>query len=947
MQLKKFTRKDRHGNMMSFEFDVPQANVPAMQSIPMYDHPGDPKGTDTVPAWLTPGEFVVNKEATEMFGPTIKKMNDVGRQKQNQNKAMYAQEGTKVFSRSSLDEDEDFQVQLNQMLDKYEGSEFSKDKLYNMIAGESSFDPTAKNPNSSATGLFQFTDTAINDLKDQGKIDKDFTTSDVASMSPADQLKLYETYLDRWKYGGEAHLGIMQAAPGAYFEKFRSGDNKGDLNQEVFRPGSSNYELNPVWAGKDGKMTFASISDYYDSKAKKTTDKIPGVDVAQIKPQDVPSGAEVVTDTSLVPPVNISIPRTNMASMEPIPGPTSGNVAQYLNQVRGKNVVPRPAGFQNVIQPVTNLPDELSNQATEINPYPVRNGQVLTPEYLDALQDQDFGGMGADSAMFKTDQQAIIPKVADVYEDDAIMRPGAGRIDATMYPDAAMRPGDQRKDIVPKKPTFLERLEGFRDRLQAENEAVRAKKKETADMIAINEPPKSLTRMFKEYGMNEKQRADFLQKRGEEGLARKADQEKMTKLEPIEEGYDRKDEVAKAILNTTNNDAGPGPDQPGANNNTETVKDTGKKAPPAEQKKAEGFLKGLLGNVFDSKELKRMAIMYLGSRLLGYNHGGSLNFALKQYMERIDAKEAAGRKYATSAAAAKKFKPTSLAKFIQTGNYDDLEYLPTQLRETGNTKKFHGVNKQGEKVTVIGQEFKVGSGDNAETVYYDRNGTKINPLNFTENPIYVPKTDEYNQAMVKYQELFAKAVRDNQSNNIAGKKDGKNIYYDGMGVTGDAARIAEWALDNKVDLGDMPSLINLAYDDLVEDAKSKEYKPTSLIPYLNSLKIRQSVKGLDFLSLLRTEPKSREEKKRGYGKVVNSRDFERLRQNAINFMKSQNPDFQNVTDDNLIATEWFRAITEDWAALENDVKEQWERKANKADSTGFFEWAKSQLQVGE
>ena len=936
MQLKKFTRKDRHGNMMSFEFDVPQANVPAMQSIPMYDHPGDPKGTDTVPAWLTPGEFVVNKEATEMFGPMIKKINDIGRKKQKQNKAMYAQEGTKVFSRSFLDEDKDFQAQLNQMLDKYEGSEFTKDKLYNMIAGESNFDPTAKNPNSSATGLFQFTDTAINDLIDQGKIDKDFTTEKIASMSPADQLKLYEAYLDRWKYGGDAHLGIMQAAPGAYFEKFRSGDNKGDLNQEVFRPGSSNYELNPVWAGKDGKMTFASISDYYDSKAKKTTDKIPGVDVARITPQDVTSGAEVVTDTSLVPPVNISIPRRNMASMEPIAGPTSGNIAQYLGGIpKPKQPSPyNPQGMMDINNPLG-------------TPVPVRNGIALTPEYLDALQDRDFGGMGADSAMFQTDLQAIIPKVADVYEDDAIMRPGAGRIDATIYPDAAMRPGDQRKDIIPKKPTFLERLESFRDRLVAENEERKAKKKEVDDMIAINEPQKSLTRMFKEYGMNEKQRADFLQKRGEAGLARKADQEKMTKLEPIEEGYDKKDEVAKALTKTTDNDPGPGADQPGANNNPETVKETGKKAPPAEQKKAEGFLKGLLGNVFDSAELKRMAIMYLGSRLLGYNHGGSLNFALKQYLERIDAKEAAGRKYATSAAAAKRFTPTSLAKYIQTGNYDDLEYLPTQLVSQGKTKKFYGLNKQGQRVTVVGQEFKVGTGANAETVYYDRNGTKINLFNFTENPQYVPKTKEYNEAMVKYQELFAKNIRDNQSNNIAAKKDGKNIYYDGMGVSGDAARIAKWALENKVDLGDMPSLINLAYNDLVEDAKTKEYKPTSLIPYLNSLKIRQSVKGLDFLSLLRTEPKSQEEKKRGYGKVVNSRDFERLRQNAVNFMKSQNPAFQNVTDDNAIAIEWFRAITEDWAALTDDVKEQWERKANKADSTGFFEWAKTQLRVDE
>ena len=68
---------------------------------------------------------------------------------------------------------------------------------------------------------------------------------------------------------------------------------------------------------------------------------------------------------------------------------------------------------------------------------------------------------------------------------------------------------------------------------------------------------------------------------------------------------------------------------------------------------------------------------------------------------------------------------------------------------------------------------------------------------------------------------------------------------------------------------------------------------------------------------------------------------------AEHFMKQQNPAFQNITDDNAIAIEWFRAATEDWAQLDDDVKKQWQAKANKADSTGFFEWAKSQLQVGE
>ena len=55
MKLKSYTNKDRYGNMTSFEFyegaSVDMGDVPPMmQGIP--DHPGDPKGTDTVPAWL-------------------------------------------------------------------------------------------------------------------------------------------------------------------------------------------------------------------------------------------------------------------------------------------------------------------------------------------------------------------------------------------------------------------------------------------------------------------------------------------------------------------------------------------------------------------------------------------------------------------------------------------------------------------------------------------------------------------------------------------------------------------------------------------------------------------------------------------------------------------------------------------------------------------------------
>ena len=110
MHIKKVTKKDRYGNQVTTEYEVPEKSLdytellkkqmelgqpdleidmmsmavpPVMgEEFNMGDpmnHPGEPKGSDTVPAWLTPGEFVVNKEATEMFGPEIEAMNEVGR----------------------------------------------------------------------------------------------------------------------------------------------------------------------------------------------------------------------------------------------------------------------------------------------------------------------------------------------------------------------------------------------------------------------------------------------------------------------------------------------------------------------------------------------------------------------------------------------------------------------------------------------------------------------------------------------------------------------------------------------------------------------------------------------------------------------------------------------------------------------------------------------------
>ena len=100
MHIKKYTEKDRYGNMFSYEFDVP-----SMQEIPQPD-PSifKPKGTDTVPAMLTPGENVVNAEASRLPGvqPMLDKLNDMGRVIQKEQGGpipSYHAEGSKITPR--------------------------------------------------------------------------------------------------------------------------------------------------------------------------------------------------------------------------------------------------------------------------------------------------------------------------------------------------------------------------------------------------------------------------------------------------------------------------------------------------------------------------------------------------------------------------------------------------------------------------------------------------------------------------------------------------------------------------------------------------------------------------------------------------------------------------------------------------------------------------------
>ena len=1117
--LKKKVIKDRHGNQMAFEFDIPESNVPPVNQVPQYsaeggdidNHPGGPKGSDTVPAWLTPGEFVVNKEATDLFGDTIKQMNEIGRQIQDQRGAepdglmqvpnhVYANKGQAI---KELEENPLWTAQLNHMLEKYKGSYFNKERLYSMMAGESSIsDPGEKNTKGSASGLFQFTETPLKDMRRKGLVPKDFTTDDIRDMDPHEQLELYEKYLDMWGYQGNVHLGIMQAAPGAYHE---AKDDSGwvDINKLAYEKDSEGWHDNAPWRGKDGNITFKSISDYYDKQGDNQDLKnvfaelkekglsvpygISPSDQNQITPASyTTSGAQNIAG---VPPVNLPIDTASniqpdpgaslfigntdhvsgnipnyaahipmgsnapkMAVMEPIAGPSSGRIAEVMGNLQPSpdvNVV--PGNNQNVTLDIAQIPGV--NPMMDINnpmgkPVPVRviDGKqvALTPEYLDSLQDNDFGGVGSDSSMYKLDQSAQpmtypqsqldadrmmeinVPPVSDITStgnwppsantsEYNFGRPSEASI-AKAEMDEKVKQQQYMDNFSPPElekyiPEYSKPSEEFDYRAAQENQMKR--QHDFLNMKEWDDFGKVSNTLVEEYGkgvINEeeyKKKLEFAEqiKKNKENKVldqweRKANNQKINEklqrekelrdlrkrldgtVDPklkaaVQELINKKEEEVKKLddsivknvdksgwstdieskekvevddpnvfkptkeaienltttVNKTNGEDKPGGDQEG------NVKTTGESQPPAEKKKAESFLKGLFGNLFNKQELARAAVMYLGSRAMGYGHGGSLNFAVKNYTGRVDAKEAAAMKYATSAAATKKWTAKSLADYAKSGDLSDLKPLPTQLIKTKNTKIFYGT-KDGKDFKIPVTEYKTGPGDGASSVWLDRSGKEHDERNYTMLPMYNKHSKEHVEAMDKYSETYADIMT--KLRTVAGQtKDNKNFYHTDIKPQGDAGVVAAWALRHQLPLHQMRGMIETALRDAEEDGKRGKYKATSLVPYLNSLAIRQKVPGIN-MDLLRLEPKTKMEKDRGYGAPVDARDFERLRDNAIKWIQITEPEAikgKSLMDIQLAA---FAELTDGWASIGPEKQKEWNRKASKT-TTGFMEWSKQSI----
>ena len=361
-----------------------------------------------------------------------------------------------------------------------------------------------------------------------------------------------------------------------------------------------------------------------------------------------------------------------------------------------------------------------------------------------------------------------------------------------------------------------------------------------------------------------------------------------------------------------------------------------KQLPP--ENKVAGFFKDLLGDIFDVKELKRAAVMYLGGRLLGYSHASAGNFAVKNMLTRMDNQETT--RAANIKAWAGKYTPASLDLYSKTGNLNDLIEVGAKMFRQGTYQDFYGM-VNGRQVTVKAEKIHVGTGDSKQVKWMLPNGQLLDTSKMSLNAYDVPKTEAYENRVVKHRKDINSQLT-TLRNQFGKRGSGENISYaTDINIDTAAGVAVEWALANGVDIVRLPGLVDLAYKSMVNDSGRSDGKPSDIEGYLNDMIIKQS---------------TNEEKlfKNEEGTSMSAELFQTMTQNIEHILASQGQqsDFTGVSNYINIASQVWSGTNElkdgtpDPDNLTQSDRDKWNSKSSSgkgADTTGFYEWLQSEL----
>ncbi len=727
MKLKSYTNKDRYGNMTSFEFyegaSVDMGDVPPMmQGIP--DHPGDPKGTDTVPAWLTPGEFVMNAEATRMFEPQIEQMNNAGRAMQAQQGGTipeYAAHGKPIYAAAGGNSGF-----LANILKRLEGV---KNEAYLDSAGKATI-------GAGSTRGVQMGDTASDDqvdsmlAEDIAVVDQDYgqlVSADLntnqeaavksllfniggpqfanskarAALNAGDFDSFKKEAAEFRKVGDEVIPGLenRRAQELALFDSPVGQDPWGINKRQVSTVAAGQAAPPPPTPSKPvirslnkfGKTdNYKKVGDdWYRVKDNGQLAKDPASPL-QAANLNNPEGSVLVSDPVATqgdidranefasvpdmpkaPPVPASVVELEDEDMDQdaeqlkaMPEYMRSDKMQGKNRSMGSQYGPKK-NYGNVTYDSLGNPQRVNpNRVDPSIPNTLNDRLIsgtLSRERYDALMSEYNQAVKQNDAY-----QAYQKDIKDGTDSETLMLKQEKAIADTKSAIALETMREQETDPVVIN-AINQKLNALGKQAVVEDEdmdqdaeqqkvidsGLQLAGTEDEDLDQSAEADEVLFGMVDPMGENETPPNNVVDM-GEnpadmEGSVPGMDEPPKPNLKkpypegekPTDEEKDAK-EVAKAIVE--DDDTLPDDGTTDGQTPEDAEKAGSEKGTEEQVGKVEGMMQNIFGNLFDKGELKRMAIMYVGSRIMGGSHNGSMNFAAKQYVQRIDAKEAAATK---------------------------------------------------------------------------------------------------------------------------------------------------------------------------------------------------------------------------------------------------------------------------------------------------------------
>jgi len=684
MKLKSMSNKDRYGNMFSIEFFETDTSVPAMMEVP---HPGGPKGTDTVPAWLTPGENVVNAEASRLPGnqEMIDQMNEEGRMIQKAQGGpipTYEADGGMVYASGGTKSNLPIttRVMPNGKIGLWRGNTYlgikeEKPSVFKEISDS-------------------FKDSGWNPFKaDGGEVPPMYSAAgDFVTDSLLDRIRRIESGGDPNAISEAGAMGQYQimpstaAQPGYGVTPLAAEDIRDPAKSREF---ARQYLMGIAAANPD--FTEDEVITAYHSGAGNVRKAKEGKEALGPRGQAYAgkiANAPAVSNASSVGPDAFGIKRRQVAT---VPNPNTTPPTPREDNIGFWDFITTPTGELKEKTGRT-LWETLTTPTNELK-YKGDPSKVNTSEdskLFDLDQIQRAAQYPLEMFGVPVDADAPgkeVPSIFDILPED----PGMTNVNAA---------------IVKNDTENEARLADLINQKKANNETV------TPELVQMHKD--AVKKLADSKATQEKELAERAKVTKEDTEAKEAAQTyvpELGKSVPTPEDYDysafEKDDKGNLTgktqaeadkIKAAEAAAAAAKGAADIKDNNKDITDAGAdlltKDPTFAEEIKQGFI-DLFGEMFSPKEIARMVVNYAGSRALGYDHGASLKYSAQTYAKTIT-KDLADRKaFTLNKDNLKLYTKASLKDYQETGDINKLIEKTAPLNIKKATGSFY--------VTGVGQ----------------------------------------------------------------------------------------------------------------------------------------------------------------------------------------------------------------------------------------------------